>query len=99
MPPRKHTDLATETRVLTRSVRRCCLCYHLELDFTEKEGQIAHLDHNPANGSDDNLAYLCLRHHSLYDSRTSQHKNYNIEEVKTARSKLYEEVERYNPCD
>lgn len=82
-----------EAKVLARSARRCCLCFSLKRDFTEKEGQLAHLDQNPANGAEDNLAFLCLRHHSLYDSRTSQHKNYTIVEVKSARGALYEHVQ------
>jgi hypothetical protein len=31
-------------------------------------------------------------HHSVYDSRTSQHKNYTVAEVKAARAKLYEAI-------
>jgi len=92
---RRPNDPAIEARVLTRSARRCCLCFFLKRDFTEKEGQIAHLDQNPANGVEDNLAFLCLRHHSLYDSRTSQHKNYTILEVKSARKELYDHVQSF----
>jgi hypothetical protein len=33
-----------------------------------------------------------MEHHSMYDSTTSQHKNYTISEVKAARAKLYEVV-------
>jgi hypothetical protein len=33
---------------------------------------------------------MCLDHHSLYDSKTKQHKNYTIHEVKDARSRLYD---------
>jgi hypothetical protein len=67
----------------------------LKRDFSEKEGQIAHLDHDRTNGADENLAFLCLPHHSLYDSRTSQHKNYTMLEVKAARNKLVEQVESF----
>jgi hypothetical protein len=67
-------DPAIENRVLTRSARRCCLCFWLDRDFSEQDSQIAHLDQDPQNGSEDNLAFLCLTHHSVYDSRTSQHK-------------------------
>ncbi len=92
MSVRRPNDKATEARVLSRSARRCCLCFSLKGDFAEKEGQIAHLDHNPAHGAEENLVFLCLRHHSLYDSRTSQHKNYTILEVTAAREKLYEQM-------
>jgi hypothetical protein len=92
MSVRRPNDPATEARVLSRCARRCCLCFWLKGDFAEKEGQIAHLDHNPANGAEENLVFLCLRHHSLYDSRTSQHKNYTILEVKAARESLCGQV-------
>jgi len=67
--------------------------------INEKEGQIAHLDHSCANSSEDNLAYLCLKHHSLYDSHTSQHRNYTIQEAKRARAHLYAEVDGRKPCE
>ena len=35
-----------------------------------------------------------MDHHSLYDSRTSQHKNYTIAEVKVYRSDLYRQLEK-----
>jgi hypothetical protein len=57
--------------------------------LTEKHGQIAHLDQDPANTAEENLAWLCLEHHSLYDSSTSQHKNYTLAEAKKARDDLY----------
>ena len=82
-----------------RSARRCCLCLYLKRDFSEKEGQIAHLDHDKTNGSEENLAFLCLAHHSLYDSKTSQHKNYTFAETKAAREKLVQRVERFSDED
>jgi hypothetical protein len=42
--------------------------------LSEKLGQIAHLDKDPSNAAEDNLAFMCLTHHALYDSKTSQHK-------------------------
>jgi hypothetical protein len=93
----RYINPAVEARVLTSCARRCCLCFHLKRDFSEKEGQVAHLDHDKTNGAEDNLAFMCLPHHSLYDSRTSQHKNYTILEVKTARRKLVEHVEIFEP--
>ena len=93
-PPRKPLPPATQLSVFDRSRRRCALCFQLAGDLTEKRGQIAHLDDNRANDDEDNLAFLCLDHHSLYDSRTSQHKNYTMAEVKVARDKLYEAIAR-----
>jgi hypothetical protein len=89
---RKQTPVDIETAVLTKSARRCTLCFSLSRDLNEKRGQIAHLDQNPSNCAEDNLAFLCLDHHSLYDSSTSQHKNYTIPEVKVARAELYEAI-------
>ena len=96
MPPRKTVDPTVEERVLSQSARRCCLCFQLERDFGEKHGQIAHLDHNSSNGSEDNLAFLCLKHHTIYDSTASQHKNFTIREVKASRRLLYDTVQQRN---
>jgi hypothetical protein len=84
-----------ETELLRLSARRCCLCYGLHQDLEEKEGQIAHLDKDNSNNKIDNLAWLCLErvHHSYYDSKTSQHKNYTIQEVKSYRKDLYSIIE------
>jgi hypothetical protein len=83
-----------EAEILLECARRCALCLQIDLDLNEKEGQIAHLDHNPANNKKDNLAFLCLPHHSIYDSTTSQHKNYTPTEVKEARKRLCELIAR-----
>ncbi len=76
--------------VLLKSGRRCCLCFGLKSDYGEKNGQIAHLDHDPANDKPDNLAFLCLEHHDQYDSTTSQSKSLQIGEVKAYREQLYQ---------
>lgn len=88
-PSRKRNHPHVETAVLAKSARRCVLCFYLNGDLTEKLGQIAHLDADRTNGTEDNLAWMCLPHHSLFDSKTSQHKNYTIPEVKAARARLY----------
>src|SRR5215472_11652743 len=90
---RKRTPGPTELSILDKSRRRCALCFQLVGDLSEKHGQIAHLDGDPANPAEDNLAWLCLEHHSTYDSRTSQHKNYTMTEVKSARTRLYKAIE------
>jgi hypothetical protein len=92
---RKKTPDPTEAEVLTRSARRCCLCYGLNRDFQEKAGQIAHLDRNPRNDKLENLAWLCLPHHDQYDSRTSQSKNTTPSEAKKYRTQLYEAVQQW----
>jgi Leucine-rich repeat (LRR) protein len=78
-----------ETKVLTLSRRRCCLCFGLNGDFGEKKGQIAHLDHDRTNNKLENLAFLCLEHHDSYDSKTSQSKGIKEKEVKNYREELY----------
>jgi hypothetical protein len=83
---------AVETAVLTKSARRCCLCFGLGGDLQEKAGQIAHLDGDRTNNKEDNLAWLCLVHHNDYDSTTSQAKNYTLREVKQYRDRLYTRV-------
>jgi hypothetical protein len=89
---RKHIPTEIETAVLMKSARRCALCFILSRDLSEKRGQIAHLDQDPSNFAEDNLAFVCLDHHSLYDSTTSQHKNYTIAELKAARAELYKAI-------
>jgi hypothetical protein len=95
-PCRKTIPPEVETAVLANSARRCALCFHLDGDLTEKIGQIAHLDGNRNNPAEDNLAFMCLPHHSLFDSTTSQHKNYTIHEVKAAQTRLYDLVSKGN---
>jgi len=63
-----------ETKVLLKSKRRCCLCFGLNNDDAEKQGQIAHIDGNRSNSKEDNLAFLCMRHHALKGTKTRQHK-------------------------
>lgn len=78
--------------MLEQSRRRCALCFFFHGDLSEKRGQIAHLDDDRSNSAEDNLAFLCLDHHSLYDTTTSQHKGYTIDEAKKARQQLYAAV-------
>lgn len=93
-PPRKRIDAEIEAAILIKSARRCPLCFHLDGDLREKAGQIAHLDNDRTNASEDNLAWMCMPHHSQYDSSTRQHKNYTIKEVKQLRALLYEAIAR-----
>jgi hypothetical protein len=71
------------------------MCFALDKDFTQKAGQIAHLDQERTNDSTANLAWLCLLHHDEYDSRTSQSKGYTKTEVERYRDLLHGEVERW----
>ena len=89
---REKLPIQAETRVLLISRRRCCVCFGLRGDAGIKRGQIAHLDGDPSNNSDDNLAFLCLEHHDEYDGRTSQSKGLTIREIKHYRVELYESL-------
>lgn len=89
---RKKIPTATEADVLTKSLRRCCICYALKRDFREKKGQIAHLDHNRANDRFDNLCFLCQGHHDDYDTKHRQTKGLTLVEVKQHRNDLYNTV-------
>jgi predicted transcriptional regulator len=91
---RTRVSRVTETEILTKSRRRCCLCFALNRDWTEKSGQLAHLDRDPSNSVSDNLAFLCLPHHDRYDGRTSQSKGFTADEVKVYRSQVYSFLEQ-----
>ena len=92
-PGRKPIPEEVTTQVLLACRRRCCLCFHLNHDATEKAGQIAHVDRNPANNHPDNLAFLCLPHHNTYDSRPSQSKGLTPGELVAARDALIRSLE------
>ncbi|WP_166240906.1 hypothetical protein [Paenibacillus turpanensis] len=89
MSSRKKIPQDVETDVLIKSKRRCCLCFGIQNDLDEKNGQIAHIDKNRDNNNFDNLAFLCFNHHDKYDAVTSQSKNYTKNEVKRYRDDLY----------
>jgi hypothetical protein len=74
--------------VVTGARRRCCICFALDNDASQKAGQIAHLDRDATNGKSENLVFLCLKHHDQYDSRTSQSKGLTVEEVRGYRGQL-----------
>ena len=78
-----------QDQVLLLSRRRCCICFALYGNFDVKQGQIAHLDHDNQNNNLDNLAFLCLSDHDLYDSTTSQSKGFRESEVRQQRDELY----------
>ena len=80
---------STQAEVLVQSRRRCCVCYGLHRDQSEKKGQIAHLDGDRNNNRPNNLAFLCFDHHDQFDSRTSQSKNLQRSEIEIYRQELY----------
>jgi len=86
----------TKTIILIKSKRRCAFCFGLDNNTDEQEGQIAHINHNNSDNNEDNLVWLCLKHHNKYDSTTSQSKNYTKEELIIYRDKLYEYMKPIN---
>lgn len=78
-----------ETAVLTRSRRRCCICFCIKNDDRVKRGQIAHLDHDRNNIREENLVYLCVKHHDIYDSKTSQSKGFTLDEVRNYQEQMF----------
>ena len=97
--PRKKTPLKLQEQVLIKSRRRCCMCFFLDNDLGEKDGQVAHLDRNPNNNAADNLAWLCFKHHNVYDSIPSQSKGFQPGEVKEHRRRLYLYLDNHQPGD
>jgi hypothetical protein len=93
MSNRKTPTKEVTVNILTKSRRRCVLCFGLSGDLREKKGQIAHLDQDSSNSAEENLVFLCLEHHDTYDSKTSQSKGYVLEEVKTYAKHLYLAIE------
>lgn len=91
---RRPLPKSVETAVLVQSRRRCCICFGLDRDTRLKAGQIAHLDKDSSNHSEENLAFLCLVHHDEYDSATSQRKNFTIREIKEFRRELYSTINK-----
>ena len=85
---------ATQTELLRRSRRRCCICFGLNGDIGVKKGQIAHLDQDRSNVSLDNLSWLCVPHHDDYDSIPRQTKGLTAEEVKSYRNDLYRQTSK-----
>lgn len=89
---RKPIPQDVQANVLVAARRRCCICYGLHRDIQIKQGQIAHLDQNSANASEDNLVFLCMVHHDQYDSTTRQSKNLTEKEVRLYRNELLGDI-------
>ena len=88
IPLEKQADVLVECR------RRCALCFGLQHDFAVKRGQIAHIDQDSSNASEENLVFLCFDHHDEYDSTTRQSKGLTEGEVTRFKETLIEEVLR-----
>jgi len=82
-----------ETEISMKSRRRCCLCVYLLGDKRVKRLQLAHIDHNRANNSPENLAPLCLEHHDEYDTKWSQSKGITTQELKSYNKTLFADID------
>ena len=51
-----------QSDVLTKSRRRCCICYGLLCDLSVKKGQIAHFDKDNSNSKFENLLNVDLEY-------------------------------------
>lgn len=91
---RKRIPPEIQARILSESRRRCAVCYGLNHDLAIKKGQIAHLDQDPENPSEDNLVFLCFDHHDEFDSKTSQAKNLTRLEIVSYQEQLKKELTR-----
>lgn len=90
---RKSIPDATQNSILTKSRRRCCLCFWLEGKDEVQKGQIAHLDQDSANPGEENLVFLCFDHHDEFDGTPRLAKGLRVDEVRHWRDELYKELE------
>jgi len=88
MGARKGIPKEVTAEVIATARRRCCACFALSNDVSEKRGQVAHLDRDASNNARKNLLYLCLDHHDQYDSRTSQSKGITLDEMRLYEAQL-----------
>lgn len=75
--------------VLKRCRRQCCMCYGLRGTKEVKDGQIAHLDRDRTNPDVENLVYLCLDCHKMYDTKNNRVQSYTSGEVRYYRDQLF----------
>jgi len=68
------------------------MCYKLDSDLSWKHGQIAHIDRNASNNLKENLAYLCQKHHNLYDSKFSQTQSFTPNELLSYKQDLLNHI-------
>lgn len=92
MASRKRLSATVEVRVLTRSLRRCALCFALDGDLRRKEGQIVHVNRDASDSRERNLCFLCGPHHEAYDRRSRQAKGFTPGELRHHQQALYETV-------
>lgn len=92
---RQQTPRSTQITVLTKCRRLCAFCFHFNKNVEFKKGQIVHIDRNPKNNAEANLAYLCQPHHDEYDAIPSQTKRFQPGELKKAKKELEAWILKY----
>lgn len=65
MKKRKKISLGLETKILFKNKYCCCICRNYQ---NSSEPIIHHIDGNPSNNTEGNLAVLCLNHASKADA-------------------------------
>ena len=65
------------------------MCFGLRGDVDVKDGQLAHLDRDPANSTEENLAFLCQPCHTMYDQQSNRILGFTPNEVRHYRDRLY----------
>ncbi len=86
---RKKIPDAVRDEVLKRCRRQCCMCFGLNRKSDVTDGQIAHLDRDPSNVEIENLVYLCLECHKIYDRQSNRAIGYKPGEIQHYRDQLY----------
>lgn len=89
---RKAIPIEVKNNIMIKSKRRCAYCFGLYNDLNVKNGQIAHIDRDNENNLEENLAYLCLDHHNLYDTKYRQTVSFYPNELLYYKKKLEEYI-------
>ncbi|HME56674.1 MAG TPA: hypothetical protein VKM55_31020 [Candidatus Lokiarchaeia archaeon] len=78
--------------IMRKCRRRCCMCWGIRGDKSEKDGQIAHLDRDRANNDEDNLVFLCRSCYDFFDKGRNSSRGYTSSYVRFNRDGLYEKL-------
>jgi hypothetical protein len=91
MDKKQRTPIPSDTSsiILFKSDRTCCICRD-----KGKEVQIHHIDENPENNDESNLAVLCLECHNQTQIRGGFGRKLDSGQIKLYRDSWYETVER-----
>ena len=68
------------------------MCFGLKDVDVENRGQLAHLDGNPKNNKIQNLAFLCVPCHGLYDADSDQFLAYTADEIRYYQELLHKHL-------